>query len=94
MLRAIVLLIIYNKVLTVDIGAFVKQCYLKMSVPIILTIGAGMCLNMVSEADGWLALIIKGIVVVAIYIVIAFMVGFNRAEKIEIFSKVKKIVKR
>lgn len=94
MLRAIVLLIIYNKVLPVDIGAFIKQCYLKMSVPIILTIGAGMCLNMVSEADGWLALIIKGIVVVAIYIVIAFMIGFNRAEKIAIFSKVKKIVKR
>ncbi len=93
MLRAIVLLIIYNKVLPIDIGRFIKECYIKMSVPIILTIGVGMGLNMVSDANGWFALILKGIVVVAIYGVLAFMVGFNRAEKIALFTKVKQKLK-
>lgn len=94
MLRAIVLLIIYNKVLPVNMGAFIKQCYIKMSVPIALTIGAGIALNMIFGDDSWLALVIRGIVVVGVYGVVAFIVGFNKSEKTAILSKAKKLVKK
>ncbi len=94
MLRAVVLLIIYHKVLPVNIGQFIKQCYARMSVPVLLTVGVGLLVNRYIPGEGWVSLIIKGGLVIAVYGVLTFIIAFNRAEKTTLFGKVKSVIKR
>lgn len=81
MLRAIVYIIIYQKVMKFNMLRFIKECYVKMSVPLIITIIWGVILNNILIDGGILSLIIKGISVSAVYLIILWFVSMNKDEK-------------
>lgn len=90
MLRAIALLIIYKKVLKLDMRTFIKQCYIRMGIPIIMTVALGFLITMFISDGGWFTLIVKGTLIVAIYAVFIFIFGLNRSEKEKILKKLNK----
>lgn len=87
MLRALILLVVYKKVLNLDMLAFVKDCYIKMGVPIVLTVGAGFVVNHFLTHSGWFMLCIKAVIVIMIYAITVFAFGMNK-------SSIKKFINK
>lgn len=79
--RAIALNIMYHKVLPFDMLEFSKECYLKMSIPIVVAVLCCAPLHDVSISSDWLGLIIKGILVSAIYFVSIFVLGMSKVDR-------------
>ena len=92
MFRAVVLNIIYKKVLKVNIGAFIKQCYLRMSIPMALGVGIGILADFLIPFTGWIQFIIIGCITAAVYLLGVLLFGLNKQEKTQIFGAVKKIL--
>lgn len=81
MLRAVVLLFIYKRVLKIDMASFVINCYFRMGIPIIITIVLGFLMNSLLPNGGWLVLAAKGVVIVGIYAVVTLLLGLNSEER-------------
>ena len=81
MLRAVVLLFIYKRVLKIDMASFVINCYFRMGIPIIITIMLGFLMNSLLPNGGWLVLAAKGVVIVGIYAVVTLLLGLNSEER-------------
>lgn len=81
MLRAVVLLFIYKRVLKIDMASFVINCYFRMGTPIIITIVLGCLINSLLSNGGWLVLAAKGIVIVGIYAVVTLLLGLKSEER-------------
>lgn len=81
MLRAVVLLFIYRRVLKIDIAGFVINCYFRMGIPIIITIVLGCLMNSLLSNGGWLVLAAKGLVIVGIYATVTLLLGLNSEER-------------
>lgn len=94
MVRAIALNIIYKKVLNVNIGAFIKQCYLRMSIPIILSIAIGLVMNYYLPFTGWIQFILVGCCTVGIYALGVLLFGLNKNERKQIIGFVKNKIRR
>lgn len=92
--RAIVLLILYHKILPFNIPAFIKKCYFRISVPIIITIAIGLVMNTFIPDAGWLVLLVKGAAVVFLFGVSVFSLGFGKEEKRALLNKGKALLKR
>ena len=88
--RAVAIAIVSYKKLGIDIPTFVKQCYLRMSLPVVLSIVIGLLLNMVYIGGGWLEFIIKGFTISACYIIIMYFVGFGSKERKDLLSTILK----
>ena len=86
MLRAIIMNIISYKVLKLDIPALIKKCYLRMSIPIVLSIGAGLGLNILLTKESWLFLIIKAAIVVFIYMITTAFIGLEKKDRKQIIK--------
>lgn len=65
--RAIALNLLYHRKLKIDMGCFVRKCYLYMSIPVILTIAASYFVCGKILWEGWQGLIIKAVLIVLIY---------------------------
>lgn len=81
MLRAVVLLFIYKRVLKIDMASFVINCYFRMGIPIIITIMLRFLMNSLLPNGGWLVLAAKGVVIVGIYAVVTLLLGLNSEER-------------
>ncbi len=81
MLRAVVLLFIYKRVLKIDMASFVVNCYFRMGIPIIITIMLRFLMNSLLPNGGWLVLAAKGVVIVGIYAVVTLLLGLNSEER-------------
>lgn len=81
MLRAVVLLIIYKRVLEIDMASFVINCYFRMGVPIIITILLGFLMNSLLSKGGWIVLAAKGLVILGIYAAVTLLLGLNPEER-------------
>lgn len=88
-LRVIALNIVYGKVLPVHIGGFIRDCYLRMSLPLLIMVGAGIGLNYLLPYGGWMWLIIKAAIVVVVYFVFLLLVGLTKEDKKGIFGALK-----
>lgn len=89
MLRAIALNIVYHKKLELNIPLFAKECYLKMSFPIIIALVLGIAMNCLIPDGGWIMLVCKGCIIVAIYLILIFLLGLKKEEKKNIINKIK-----
>ena len=89
--RAVLLLILYNKHLEVSISKFIKSCYIRMLIPLLLSGGFGYLMNHFFERGGWINLIIRGSIIVVVYAILLYLIGLNRSEKQTIHKTVKKI---
>ena len=81
MLRDILLLIIYHKQLPLDIIGFMKKCFGRMSIPLVLTILCGFGINQLIADGGWMAFLIKAVLVGGIYCLTTLLIGLDQEEK-------------
>ena len=78
--------------MNVNIGAFVKQCYIRMSVPMILSIAIGLLVNHFINIGGWIEFIVDGCVVVFVYFICVLIFGLSKSERGQIFGFAKRMV--
>ncbi len=78
---ALVMNIIYAKVLKIDVWDFFKKCQLSMSIPFFLVLMIGIFLNHFFIEISWLTLLIKVSVLLFIYIFSSYLFSMNKYEK-------------
>lgn len=88
--RAAAIAVVSYRELGIDIPTFVKQCYLRMSLPVVMSVVIGLLLNMISIGGGWIEFLIKGLAISVCYIVIMYFVGFNSKERAALIKIVLK----
>ena len=72
---------LHDKKMNINIGQFIKACYLKMSVPIIVTAIAGSLLSKQFNQWNWINICVCGIGVILIYAVSILLFGLDKEEK-------------
>lgn len=90
LVRDIVLNILYHKVLPLNIPQFILQCYLRMLVPLVLTVLWGFGINYLIPGGGWMKILLKGGIVVILYGVHTLTLGLSRQER----KKMLRLIKR
>lgn len=88
--RAVCLNIIYHRQLPLDIPGFIKNCYLRMSVPVVLTILAGMAMNHFIPDGGWIVFLLKAGAVAIVYMILTLLLGYSKAERKGILQYIKR----
>ena len=86
-IRAIAMNVICNKVLGIDILLFIRKCYLRLSVPIIITVGIGFIMNHFIQDGGWVMLLIKSLAVTGIYCLLTFYCGLEKKDRVRLLQK-------
>ena len=94
MFRAVATNIVCYKKLGFDIPRFAMECYLRMSIPLVITLVLGFLISGALKADGWIMLIVESFLIVLIYFISLFFIGLKREERVQIFSKIKSLLKR
>lgn len=79
--RNIILNIICYKVLKLDIFRFIRDCYIRMSIPICISVLIGFLMNRIICPQGWTDLIIRGLVILIIFILSLFICGLNSTDR-------------
>ena len=92
--RAIACNVVYHKVLPVNIPKFMSKCYLRMSIPVVLTILAGVGLNFLLKDGGWLMFVAKAAIVSVIYLALVLVLGLSKGERNRVLSFVIRKGKR
>ena len=87
--RALLLNILYEKKLELDMGCFARKCYMRMSLPIILTILICMPIERCLTENGWGWLIGKAAVICAVYVVLVLSLGVEQG-----WRKVTQLISR
>lgn len=91
---ALVLNIIYARVLKINVWKFFKDCQLKMSFPFILVVLVGVVLNYLIIDVSWINTFIKISVLIVVYSFSAYFTALNIYEKDLIVGSVKRVMKR
>ena len=73
-----------------DIPRFAKECYLRMSMPMLLTLAVGFGINHLIADAGWLSLIIKGGLVCVVYAIAVFFLGLGKSDRKAILGFAKR----
>lgn len=79
-IRLIIMNIIYYKVLHINIFSFIKDCYIKMAPPILITLIVGLVINQFTIYS-LRTFIIKGTFIVVLYIILLWNMSLNHYEK-------------
>ncbi|MBR2443935.1 MAG: oligosaccharide flippase family protein [Clostridia bacterium] len=89
--RVILYLIIYSRVLNINMGKFMLDCYLRMSIPALLSAGAGYLMNYFIASDSWLNIILRGAIIVVVFAGLTYAIGISRQERSAINSYIARI---
>lgn len=82
--------IIYYKHLHLNVFEFFKKCYMKFIPSLALSGALGYFIsNKLINIQGWFGLIVKGIIVCALYFVCVFVIGFNKKDRNNILNFIK-----
>ncbi|NLL73153.1 MAG: oligosaccharide flippase family protein [Clostridiales bacterium] len=79
-IRLIIMNIIYYKVLHINVFSFIKDSYIKMAPPMLITLAIGLIINQFTSHSLW-AFLIKGTFIVILYIVLLWNMSLNNYEK-------------
>ena len=79
-IRLIIMNIIYRRVLNINIFSFIKDCYIKMSPPMLITLGIGLVINQFTSYS-LKTFLIKGTFIVIFYILLLWKLSLNKYEK-------------
>lgn len=90
---AIILNIIYARVLKINIWAFFRKCQISMAFPFVLVLIFGFTLNYFIKEVSWLNTLIKIIILSLIYSLTAYYHAINSYEKELVFGAIRKIFK-
>lgn len=88
--RFVALHIIGQTKMKFDIKLFLKKCYLKMALPAICTFGIGLIVNLLWQKNGWLELIVKGMIILIVFVLFNLILGLNKEERKYIFEALHK----
>lgn len=92
--RYIFMNVIYYKTLNIDVFRFFKECHIKMLIPLLLSLIIGMCVHLFIHLAGWTGFLIKGMIVVVVYVLIMWTMAFNNFEKKLILDTLQSIAKK
>ncbi len=92
--RAVATNIVCYKVLKLDIPQFIRKCYLRMSLASLVTLGLGWGMNQMIADAGWGSLILKGVIVIAVYSLSIFLIGIDSQERKNVINKISSKLKR
>ncbi len=81
MVRAVLMNWLHYTKMNINIGAFMKACYLKMSVPIIISIIICLFIRRYIINWSWLSLVVFGIAICVIYMIFVFIFGLTNDER-------------
>lgn len=90
LVQAVLYIIIYHRELPLNIPCFIRECYLKMSVPILDTIACGVVLNRCIPDGGWGIFLFKAGVTVIFYLLATVCFALSRQEKRKLLDRLKK----
>jgi len=88
-IRAILTNIVAQKSLKFNIVQFVKSCYIRMSIPIILSLVLGGLINYLIRGSGVVTLVLRGILTTVCYLSLVFAIGLNKQERKSVLMKLK-----
>ena len=89
MIRNVLLNAICYRVLHLNIPQFIVECYLRMSIPIVVSAASGFALNSFVAPQGWLNLLFRGFLVVAVFFISLILAGINKKDRKFIWDSVK-----
>lgn len=81
MFRSIFTAVIIELKTEINIKVFAKKCYLRMSVPVILSLAVSYWVLKLIKGLSWLHLVVSGIVIVVIYCVLVYLLGLDSEDK-------------
>ena len=90
---AIILNIIYARVLKINVWTFFRKCQISMAFPFVLVLIFGFTLNYFIKEVSWLNTLIKIIILSLIYSLTAYYHAINSYEKELVFGAIRKIFK-
>ncbi len=88
-IRLLLTLVLVFKKTEIDLKRYFKECYLRMSAPIVLTFLIYFVLRLFDQVT-WTSFIIKVLIVGSVYIVMLFIFGLKKSEKLAIKDKLLK----
>lgn len=95
MVRTILMAIIYYRVLNIDMLAFFKKTFLKLSPYLLGTLAVGLLAEYFNPlAHGFIRFGVNGVIVVSAFGALMLLFGFNDYEKNLLFGTFKKIMKK
>ena len=90
LVRNVLVHMIYHRELPLDIPRFMKECYLKMSVPILVTIAGGVVLNLCVPDRGWGVFFFKAVFAASFYILATLFFSLKKQERQAVICWLKK----
>lgn len=88
MLRVLLLVLCYSRAMGLDMLLFAKKCWLRLLVPIAVTIVAGIAIGKL-PVQGWLGLFVKGVMVVAVFAVCVLLFFLTESERKRLFVRIR-----
>lgn len=92
--RVVLLLIFHRKYMEFDVKKFSLQCYLRMSIPTIITLLAGGLAVYFIPLHSWLYLALEVVIITVIYLIALFLTGVNKEERAELIGLVKRFFEK
>jgi O-antigen/teichoic acid export membrane protein len=80
--RAIAFNIFYQKKMNLDMVAVAKKCYIRISIPLLLSVAVGFAAVSFIPLGGWTGFVAKGAVVTLIYGILLLLLGFDNRKEI------------
>lgn len=88
--RDILCHLIYHRELPLNIPAFIRSCYLRMSLPIVVTLLCGCAINRGIPDGGWGTFLIKAVLITGIYGVATYFFASTAEERQRLMCWLKK----
>lgn len=88
-IRLCLTLVLVNKRTEIDLKCYFKQCYMKMSIPIVLTLPIYFLLQSFDWGT-WLSFVVKVLIICSVYSIMLFVFGLKKSEKLAIKMKLLK----
>ena len=80
-LRAILFHIVAYRSLHIDMLRFTRKCYLRVGIPAVAAYLLGYFLISFLPSGSWLYLVVKGIVIVAVFAILVWVIGLDKTER-------------
>lgn len=94
LVNLVLLNIVYHRVLHLNLKKFYKVVYIRYVPPILLAIIITQFILRYITYSGWLWLLVKIVVCTTVYLMLLLMIGFNKEEKAQISSVIRKRLKK
>ena len=91
--RTIGMDVIFYRDLNIDVFAFFRETFVKMSIPLSLTLFIGFSCNYIIPLHSWMGFMVKGCVFVLGYCVVIYTMSMNSSEKELMISIFRRPVK-